>query len=257
MSLLTSLFRLIPPSFKAGYCPKTVQQLANDIISGTQVTFLIQSGNFLYNYGSATPTADNRIFPWLRTTDGLWYTFQFGFWVAPYPVPADPNVIWLYTGTNDAAGLWVFDGGDGTDPTGVPPTPTTGSFWQVKTELAARFPVGVGTLPSTTTIAIGGTGGEEKHSLTLDEMPPHTHPFTVIAFNSASGGSGSLTGGVYNSSDPVNGDGKFSGTTENAGGVSNGATPPVYTVSPHNTMPPYYGVFFIKRTARQFKTLPA
>lgn len=254
MSLLTSLFKLLPPSFKAGYCPKTVQQLANDIISGTQVTFLIQSGNFIFNYGSATPTADNRIFPWLNTTTGLWFTFQFGLWAAPYPVPADPNVIWLYTGTNDAAGLWVFDGGDGTDPAGAPPpTPITGSFWQVKTELSARFPVGVGTLPSTTAIPLAGIGGEEKHSLTVDEMPPHTHPFKVIAYNSAASGSGALTGGTNNNPN----DGEFNGITDNAGGVSNGATPPVYTVTPHNTMPPYFGLYFIKRTARQFKTLPA
>lgn len=249
MSLLTSLFRLIPPTFRAGYCPTSVQQLVNDAISGTQLTFLIQTGSFLYNYGSATPTAENRIFPWLRTTDGLWYTFQFGQWVAPYPVPAAAGVIWLYSGTNNAAGLWSFDGGDGNDPSVTPPTTTTGSFWKVKTELEARFPLGVGALPSGTVINVGTTGGEEKHSLTEQEMPPHTHDFTVIAQNSAASGSGAITGGDNNNPN----DGEFHGTTENAGGDS--ATPPV--VVAHNTMPPYYGVYFIERTARVWKALPA
>jgi hypothetical protein len=32
--------------------------------------------------------------------------------------------------------------------------------------------------------------------------------------------------------------------------VSDGATPPVYTVAAHNTIPPYKAAFVIKRTAR-------
>ena len=55
MSLLTQLVRLIPPSLRPGYCPSTYQELANDLIGGTRLTFLINNGNYLYNYGSSTP----------------------------------------------------------------------------------------------------------------------------------------------------------------------------------------------------------
>lgn len=251
MSLLTSIFRLVPPTFRPGFCPKTAQELANALIGGTQLTFLIQEGSFMYNMGSATPTAENRIFPWLYTPDGLWYTFQFGVWVAAYPVPPLCDVRWLWVGTNDAAGLFSFDGGDGSDPGAVVPTQITGSFWQADTLFAARMPLGAGTLPSGTVIstAPSSTGGLEKVSLTAAEMPPHTHDFKVTANNADGGGTGELTGGEFNSPN----DGEFNGTTASAGG--DGATPPV--VVAHTNMSPYIGVYFIKRTGRIWRTLPA
>jgi hypothetical protein len=46
--------------------------------------------------------------------------------------------------------------------------------WSAVTDLAGRFPIGVGTLGSNT-YALGDTGGAATHTLTVAEMPAHTH----------------------------------------------------------------------------------
>lgn len=264
MPLLTNLIRLTPPSMPVGWCPPTLQQAFNEALSATQVTVLIQQGNFLYNYGATTPAPENRVFPWLYTLDGRWYVFNQGWWTSPNPRPPDGEwIIWPDTEQQ----LWLYDGGDGTDPRAtlpgggangayVAPTDVSGAMWQLVSDMAGRFPLGAGDIPGTSptrTAVLGQTGGEGDHSLTLAETAPHTHTFKVIAHNSSSGGSGALTGGDYNNPN----DGEFNGTTDNAGGTSNGATPPVYTVTPHNNMSPYRVVNYAVRTTRRYYALPA
>ena len=71
---------------------------------------------------------------------------------------------------------------------------------------------------------IGGTGGEENHTLTVEEMPSHTHNvdggvITVGSPNQLSGG-----GGYF---------------------YKSGISLPTGGGKPHNNMPPYYTVAYI------------
>lgn len=248
MSLLTNLFRLIPPSFRAGYCPASLQQLANDLVNGTQVTFLVQQGSFLYNFGSATPAPENRIFPWLYSPNGLWYTFQYGLWVAPMDASErEPTFRKMWkpsTGTPESA-LWALDGGDGTDPSTSPPTVSTGAAWQVDHDFDGVFPVAAGLIPGSSpavTLAIGDTGGSNTHVLTQAELPD-------IDLHSA------IRSGATDPQDP--------GTTFLANPAA--ALPNTFDlVTPLGgngdaipMMPPYRTIYWIKPTIKRFYTLPA
>lgn len=269
MGLLTNLFRLIPPSFKAGYCPKTVQQLANDLMSGTQVTFLIQQGNFIYNYGSVTPAPENRIFPWLFTPNGRWYNFQLGLWIAPHPLPPGSFMRQLWVGTNDGSstGLWVYDEGTGVDPGVTPPTDILGSFWQVDSDFDAKIPMGPGTTANGTVVttkeqsAPTSTGGTDQHTLTELEgaVGMHTHllgAFSAVGVELATAAAQtvpSYTGKFVGDNSAPASYTTASLTTFPSGTAAAG----VPTPDPFKILPPYRGAFVIKRTNRIFYTLPA
>lgn len=75
----------------------------------------------------------------------------------------------------------------------------------------------------------GSTGGEAQHTLTVDEMPAHSH-LTGIQSNAC----GYIDGG---SSAVVHFD-PSGRSTANSGGNQ-----------PHNNMPPYLAVYMWKRTA--------
>lgn len=273
MGLLTNLFRLIPPSFKAGYCPKTVQQLANDLMSGTQVTFLIQQGNFLYNMGSVTPAPENRIFPWLFTPNGRWYTFQFGLWVAPMDASSrEPTFRKMWkpaTGTPESA-LWSVDEGDGTDPSTTPPTPITGATWEVDHDMDGVFPMGVGQIPGTGTdpvtnpvvsIALGQTGGDYRHFLTELEgaVGMHTHllgAFSAVGVELATAASQTVPSytGKFVGDNAAPASYTTASLTTFPSGPSAAGVP---TPDPFQILPPYRAIYWAKPTARQWYTLPA
>jgi len=204
----------------------------------------------VFGIGDTAPT-DHTI-PWFRTDSAnnfiRTYTWGgYGNWVSPHPVPPADARRFIWVGLE--SDLVTLDEG-----TSDPITDTTGPFWVVDHGPDGRFPIASTTgavhpLPSGLVIPPTGTGGEEAHSLTVPEMPPHVHHFKVEANNTAAQGSGVLTGGDDNATSPRP-DGKFEGNTDSAGG--NTDTPPV--VVAHNNMPPYYGVFLIRRTARIFFT---
>lgn len=77
------------------------------------------------------------------------------------------------------------------------------------------------------------TGGEKEHTLTIDEIPSHSHPVKPgTNLQAATNGDSFMIGygGVYGSDSTRQ--------TQNTGGGK-----------PHNNMPPYYTVYIFVRTA--------
>ena len=94
---------------------------------------------------------------------------------------------------------------------------------------AGRVLIGAGTADSGTVYTAGQTGGEEKHQLTVDEIPPHTH---TLNRNSGSG----TDDWVLNDHE-----GKTKWQSGDVGSTGGGEA--------HNNMQPYCAVYIFKRTA--------
>lgn len=197
----------------------------------------IFSGNEV-NVGSSTPSAADRSKPWIRTNsdgsdDGVW-SYYAGYWVQKHPDFVG-KIVFAPVGTA-AADIDALDGGETAAITAI-----TGPFWEIVTELSAKSIIGPGTLASGTVIAPGDSIGEEKHLLTVDEMPEHTHEFAtedsqhvlVQCASSAKLSDINRTGSLdYKHADPLQSTG---------GGES------------HNVIHPCYALYAIRRTARLYR----
>lgn len=219
-----------------GYCFTNWTQLFLDAIS--RMTGYLPGTFALPVFGDSTPSVDDRDKFWVRTIASRFdavYTYDptIGLWTTKfYPDPDAGAKVQIYT--QDPANIPTLDGG-----TAGAVTAYTGPFWQIATEFAARFPIGLGTLPSGLAITNGLTGGEETHKLIASEMPVHTHQSQNWSTNSGGAQPDPEAGGDNTGTlQPGN-------VTTEAGGDA-----------AHNTMPPYVGVTFIRRTARIYKTLP-
>lgn len=261
-----TLITLTAPSLPYNYCPSNYQQLANDIIGGTQATFNSAIGNSFFNFGPTVPALNNQIYPWLDN-DGSWWVFNQGRWTSKNPVAPNGFDRRIFVGT--PTDLLSYDGGDGT----ATATDVTGPMWMIDTLFEARFPVGVGSFAASGAVSVQGTTtttsvvGEDKHTLTVPETAfnEHTHgvaqliapanddyylvnkswsglgsyPTQILQGAAGSGGGGagpSITTGDIGTT-----------TSDKTGNDSQNAVG-------HNNLPPFYGVYFIKRTARVYYT---
>ncbi len=248
----TILLHATAPTLPEDFCPADWQAVADALIEGA-VFRLDSTGYSFYNYGDTTPAPENRVYPWLRTETGRpdrWYVYSDGYWLSKYPIPTDTDMVHIWRGTNDAAGLWAYDGGDGTDPALA--TMFSGSFWEVDTGLSGKFLVGVGTVGSTA-VAADDTGGAASTTLTEANIPEHEH------FTAANVGSGDalLDDSHIAREGSVSGDYDYilaHTDTE----PTLGATSPYGTAAPTAvpTVPPYVGVYFVKRTIRKYYSIP-
>lgn len=91
-------------------------------------------------------------------------------------------------------------------------------------DMRGRSPVGAGQGAGLTNRSLGATGGEEIHTLTINEMPSHNHSYTYRNTSSAADGSKSFVGGS----------GTVSGTTGSNGGNQ-----------AHNNMQPFAAINYI------------
>ena len=235
-----TLITLTPPSLPVGYCPTNYQQLANDVISGTQATFNSSIGNSFFNFGASVPALNNQVYPWLDN-NGNWWVFQGGYWARQNPVAAGGSERRIFVGTS--ADVLSYDGGDGTVYSG---NPYAGSMWEIDTAFEARFPVGVGTFAASGVVSVNGTttstadAGEDKHTLVTSEMPSHTHQILDQYINLTQRGSADTS--VFSATNRSEGVANLLPTTSSGGDAA------------HNNLPPFYGVYFIKRTSRVYYT---
>ena len=235
-----TLITLTPPSLPVGYCPSNYQQLANDVISGTQANFNSSIGNSFFNFGPTTPTLNNQVYPWLDN-NGNWWVFQGGYWSRQNPVAANSSERRIFVGTS--ADVLSYDGGDGTVYSG---NPYAGSMWAIDTNFEARFPVGAGTFAASGVVSVNGTttstavAGEDKHTLVTAEMPSHTHQILDQYINLVQ--RGTADSGVFSATNRSEGVANLLPTTSSGGDAA------------HNNLPPFYGVYFIKRTSRVYYT---
>lgn len=247
-------------NFVDGYCPASYQQFANDIaaaLSGTLPGTLVG-----WSVGSTKPVvtgddpgAHDR--PWLKLDETCnlerIYFFSNGEWRSPHSDFIGKVI--LYEGLE--ADVPTLDGG-----TAGAVTDSTGPFWAIVTEMAAKVPMGPGTLPGfqtppvPTTIAVGVNGGSEGQAVTLPlgALPSHIHDITV---EGSGDGSTSQTGRFQ-----VN-DGTFKWVAANSndkvGHTRPSALPASGTPDAVNiaTLPPYRGIWFLKKTARIYYAIPA
>ncbi len=226
---------IISQTVPSGFCPikdSDWQQLVA-LLSGTF------TGDPNFNFGNTTPTPTNRGKPWFRTnTDGTpdrWYVFAQGAWLSQHPIAT--GLIQIYTG--DETTIDTLDGGEAGAVSTI-----SGPMWQRVTQLDAKFPIGVGTLPSSATVGVLDTGGEEKHSLDVTEIPPHSHNTGSETFTIGSG-----AGTILLRPDSIAAALPKQATSSVGGSAS--------VVVAHNTMPPYCGVFFLVKSARRFYRINA
>ena len=217
-------------------CYEDLQEHAVDLVS--QMTGTVLDGSLKYIISETAPGADDRNKLWIKTSSGApvrQYIFYNGAWVWPHNIPAADGRVIIYTGS--AASVDTLDGGT----SGVAKS-ASGPFWEIVTGLSGRFPLGVGTLESGTSVAVTDTGGEEKHTLTQDELPDHEHTLTVNEFNNFDSSNASAAQFLLGDQAVQSANSSKPNVTVDGGGSDEA----------HNNMPPYYGVYFIKRTARQY-----
>lgn len=119
-------------------------------------------------------------------------------------VPVGAIVIWSGSVNNIPAYWHLCDGTNGT------------------IDLRDKFVLGAGN-----SYSVGATGGEATHTLTIEEIPSHSHSISY----GRHGGTGQTTSVVFD-------DSKYTEATSEEGG---GAA--------HNNMPPYYALCYIQRIA--------
>lgn len=216
----------------SGFCPSDYQDMLNAFSAVQSVTFPSTFQGIIVS--GSKPTDTTRAWYRLDTLGRptQLYVFAQGAWLALHPLVPGHIMIW----TGALPNFTTFDGGD-TSPAG----PASGPMWEVATELQAKFPIGAGTLPSGTVINGGDTGGSETVTLNQTQIPPHQHKLEVEGTSSAGGNPTALFQGTGLK---LNTDG---GTV----GDPASGTPPT-KAAPFTILPPYLGVFYLKRSGRLF-----
>ncbi len=146
--------------------------------------------------------------------------------------PAMPvGTIVMYVGEDDnIPDGWLFCGGQSFDGGTYPELQTLLGGTNTP-NLKGRFPLGAKPIVNVgeTPYPLKGTGGEEEVTLTIDEMPSHTHDVTITFREAEEQGSG-------NDYSDLNGGSSSSRTYESEARGGGQA---------HNNMPPFYSVNFI------------
>lgn len=237
---MSVLLPLQPGTLPPGVCYASEQERLVDYASNLQA---VLDGQAFYNFGSSKPDPAYNAYPWFRTTDSRWYYYSGG-WISLNP-DRDPNIRRIWVG--DLTQLQSYDGGD----SGAA-SDRSGPMWEVDTNFAAKFPVGVGTFAGGTSVAVNTNVGADEVTLTANELPDA--PVVPLDGNSAITAnrsvqkSGTVTGLSSNNGD-------FSGT--DSGGIETDVNLKIEgNGQPFEIIPPGRGVYVIKPSARLYYFIP-
>ena len=227
-------------------CFDSLQAMWVDGVS--QMTGTVLDGSLKYIISETAPGADDQDKLWIKLSGGApvrQYVYYNGAWVWPHALPPSDSRLQIYKGSS--ANIDTLDGGSAGAVGSA-----TGPFWEIDTDLSGKFPLGVGTLPSGTAVDSGTTGGSETVTLTSDQLPDHEHLGKAYYRSEQSSGGPSDPSGLGDTTEHESG-GHTASTSNNwnVAGVQTTSTVGT-TDQAHTNMPPYYGVFFLKRTARQY-----
>jgi hypothetical protein len=193
----------------------------------------------------SAPSPANEDKAWLKLDNDFGperlYRFWNGLWVSRHPVPFSglERRIWV----GDLAQLKTYD--DGED---APVSDVTGPFWVEDSDFAARFLVGAGTFAGGTVVGHGDAGGAEEVQLAEANIPEHRHSIGIDGSGvdeAAENGRLRVGAGTEIGFQPDTSEVDVA-HTRTYGGDEDGATVPV------PILPPYRGVYIIRRTARVY-----
>lgn len=243
-------FPIIPGQLPTGFCPASYQDLLNEF-SSVSVARIPTGEGRQWIFSAAKPAPNQSDFGWFQLDQGgnpiRPYIFANGAWLSRHPLQPKMTIWWFdaLPDTPDShSALPTFDGGDGVADR-IPAT-LSGPMWTLAktpagTLIAAQFPIVAGTLPSDKVLNVGDSGGEENHSLTVPEIPPHTHQLKLRAEPQT----GNTTWCLVDPNRYPNTANETDFNTESTGGAGSPAV-----VTPHNTMPPYVVGYLLQRTSR-------
>lgn len=237
------LLPIIPGTLPENVCFSSWQAMLNLFASYMQAQL---PGETFFNYGDTKPAPELEAYPWLRTTDGRWYSFD-GDWISP--MNHDANERRLFVGTTGE--LQTYDGGDAGAP-----SDRSGPSWEVDTAWADRTPIGVGTV----VVNPEDNAGTANHTLTEAEgaVGVHTHAYGIADLASddavfATSGQSNVAGYtghyVFGGGAPLN----PAETTANLFTLPSGTGGTgVPTPTAFSLIQPVRGVYVIKPTARLY-----
>jgi hypothetical protein len=237
----------VPPD---DYCPESHAALVTYILSLIEAE--VPGPYTIWNYGSTVPAVADQDRPWLRLDaegrpEGV-YKFYNSQWVRPHLIPPDSGFRDIWVGTPEE--LKTEDGGED-----AAVGETTGPFWEIDTDFAARIPMGVGTTAGGQAIDLGTSYGADELMLAAGNLPEHFH---YVAVGTANGGGGPLLSATHALSYSGGGFGAENynlvglDITSNIPNVGQTSKTGSATPTEVSILPPVRGVYFIKRTARRF-----
>lgn len=245
---------ILPLTLPLGFCPATLQDLWN----GFAAAGFVQLPDALtQTVWQPTKPTDTTV-AWGQL-DALGrpvriYRFAQGAWLSLHPMAPGQIIILEDVLPN----LDTYDGSDANALSAI-----SGHMWEVSTVIDAKFPFGVGNppiaLPSGLIVSQGSTGGEEKHTLLATENGPHTHDVSLVTpVPDKWAGSASGAGKITTGSDALNAGDEAAITANNPFFKTelSGGDATTHVAIGHQNMPPYVGVYFLKRTNRLYYAVP-
>lgn len=257
---MTTLLPITPPSLSSGYCyPADPQQFVNDAVGGAVVNFDVTGATVIISQTSQ-PLNTQRDKIWHNPTTGhlLKYAPSVASWVMVNQERPSGFTRKVFTG--DVTALLTEDGGSAGTVGDV-----AGPMWEIDTAMSGRLALGAGDLPDhvngTVTVAVNSTGGHNELTVAKVNLPVDTIDVkTAVVGQAGVTGAGAepVVGQTYGS-DAISGAGSACDATNSTPGLSGryytrAQTLPLGDGTALNSIPPYYGIYWIKRTARIYYT---